>query len=142
MRRFLTILTLALLLLVTLGFSIRWPELQIPQASIVYDISGTPIRGLAEQNQINISLEDIPDSFILAVISVEDKNFYSHHGVDFTGILRALLTNIRQGEVAAGGSTISQQTAKNLYLTNERTLTRKIKELFYHWPKEKVASLN
>ena len=81
MRRFLTILTLALLLLVTLGFSIRWPELQIPQASIVYDISGTPIRGLAEQNQINISLEDIPDSFILAVISVEDKNFYSHHGV-------------------------------------------------------------
>ena len=131
MRRFLTILTLALLLLVTLGFSIRWPELQIPQASIVYDISGTPIRGLAEQNQINISLEDIPDSFILAVISVEDKNFYSHHGVDFTGILRALLTNIRQGEVAAGGSTISQQTAKNLFLTNERTLTRKIKELFY-----------
>ena len=131
MRKFLTILTLALLLVVTLGFSIHWPEMQIPQASIVYDVNGIPIRGLAEQNQINLPLEDIPDSFIAAVIVVEDKNFYRHHGVDFTGILRALLTNIRQGEVAAGGSTITQQTAKNLFLTNERTLTRKIKELFY-----------
>jgi 1A family penicillin-binding protein len=140
MRRFLIILTLALLLVVTLGFSIPWPEMQIPQASIVYDVNGTPIRGLAEQNQINLPLEDIPASFIAAVISVEDKNFYSHHGVDFTGILRALLTNIRQGEVAAGGSTITQQTAKNLFLTNERTLTRKIKELFYAIQLERTYS--
>lgn len=131
MRKFITILVLTLLLAVTIGFSFDWPEIQIPEASIVYDINGNPIRGLAEQNQINISLDEIPSSFIGAVIAIEDKNFYNHHGVDFTGILRAVLTNIRQGKVAAGGSTITQQTAKNLFLTNERTLTRKIKELFY-----------
>jgi 1A family penicillin-binding protein len=131
MRRFITILALTLLLAVTIGFSFDWPEMQIPKASIVYDINGTPIRGLAEQNQINISLEEIPSSFLAAVIAIEDKNFYNHHGVDFTGILRALLTNVREGKIAAGGSTITQQTAKNLFLTNERTLTRKIKELFY-----------
>ncbi|MFY9324535.1 MAG: PBP1A family penicillin-binding protein [Syntrophomonadaceae bacterium] len=131
MRRVITILALTLLLAVTLGFSFDWPAIKIPEPSIVYDINGTPMRGLSEQNQINISLEEIPSSFIAAVIAIEDKNFYSHHGVDFTGILRALYTNIRQGKVAAGGSTITQQTAKNLFLTNERTLTRKIKELFY-----------
>lgn len=131
MRKIATILTLALILTVTLGFSFDWLELQVPQASIVYDINGTPVRGLAEQNQINISLEEIPDSFKAAVIATEDKNFYDHHGVDFTGIMRALITNIRAGKIAAGGSTITQQTAKNLFLTNERTLIRKIKELFY-----------
>ena len=127
MRKFLTILTLALLLVVTLGFSIHWPEMQIPQASIVYDVNGIPIRGLAEQNQINLPLEDIPDSFIAAVIAVEDKNFYRHHGVDFTGILRALLTNIRQGEVDARGSPNTPQPPKNLYHTKEQFLTRKTK---------------
>lgn len=131
MRKSVTILSLVLISLVILGFNFNWPELQIPQASIVYDINGTPVRGLTEQNQINISLDEIPASFTAAVIAVEDKNFYNHHGVDFTGILRALIANIRAGKVTAGGSTITQQTAKNLFLTNERTLTRKIKELFY-----------
>jgi membrane carboxypeptidase/penicillin-binding protein len=94
MRRVITILALTLLLAVTLGFSFDWPAIKIPEPSIVYDINGTPMRGLSEQNQINISLEEIPSSFIAAVIAIEDKNFYSHHGVDFTGILRALYTNI------------------------------------------------
>lgn len=133
MRKYLAVLTLIFVLVVTLGFKISfsWLDLQIPQASIVYDVNGTPVRGLAEQNQINISLEEIPDSFKAAVIATEDKNFYNHHGVDFTGILRALITNVRAGKIAAGGSTITQQTAKNLFLTNERTLTRKMKELIY-----------
>jgi membrane peptidoglycan carboxypeptidase len=78
-----------------------------------------------------IPFQDIPEAFKQAVIAVEDKNFYRHHGVDPAGILRALLADLMAGEIVAGGSTITQQTAKVLYLSNERTLTRKIKELWY-----------
>lgn len=131
MRKFITILALALLLAVTVGFSFNLPEVQIPQGSIVYDINGQPIKGLTEQNQINIPLEEIPPSFTAAIVAVEDKNFYRHHGVDLSGIARAVISNIRARKVVAGGSTITQQTAKNLFLTNERTFTRKFKELFY-----------
>lgn len=131
MRRSANAVALVLLLLITLGFTFQLPEMKVPQSSIVYDINGQPIKGLAEQNQISIPLEEIPASFTDAVIAVEDKNFYQHHGVDMVGILRAVVTNLRQRRVAEGGSTITQQTAKNLFLTNERTLTRKIKELFY-----------
>jgi len=113
------------------GFSMQLPAFQVPQPSVIYDINGRVIKGLSQHNQIVIPLEDIPDAFKKAVIAVEDKNFYNHHGVDPTGILRALIADLKAGEVVAGGSTITQQTAKVLYLTNERTLTRKIKELWY-----------
>lgn len=131
MRKLWAASVLAIMLFVTVGFSFRLPEIEIPKGSIVYDINGQPIKGLAEQNQINVPLQEIAPSFTDAVIAVEDKNFYRHHGVDPVGIMRALIINIREGKVMAGGSTITQQTAKNLFLSNERTLTRKIKELFY-----------
>ncbi len=98
---------------------------------MVFDIKGRPIKGLAEENRISIEFEEIPESFKAAIIAVEDKNFYNHHGIDFTGILRALFLNLKAGKITAGGSTITQQTAKTLYLSNERTISRKIKELFY-----------
>lgn len=113
------------------GFQLALPEIQVPEASIVYDVNGTAIKGLADQNRINITLEEIPESFREAIVAVEDKNFYSHHGIDLGGIARAFITNIKAGRIAAGGSTITQQTAKNLFLSHERTVSRKIKELFY-----------
>lgn len=118
-------------IVVTSGFSLQLPAFQVPQPSVIYDINGKVIRGLSSENQIVIPFEEIPDSFKKAIIAVEDKNFYRHHGVDPLGILRALIADIKAREVVAGGSTITQQTAKTLYLSNERTLTRKIKELWY-----------
>ncbi len=118
-------------IIVSSGFSLQLPSFQVPQPSIIYDINGKVIRGLSEQNQIVIPFEDIPDSFKQAIIAVEDKNFYRHHGVDLSGILRALIADLKARKIVAGGSTITQQTAKILYLTNERTFTRKIKELWY-----------
>jgi penicillin-binding protein 1A len=73
-------------------------------------------------------LKELPPHLIDAVVSIEDQHFYTHNGVDLTGILRALSRNIRAGEVVEGGSTITQQLAKVLYLDRGRTLTRKIRE--------------
>lgn len=113
------------------GFIWKLPAAEVPVASVVYDINGREIEGLTPQNRISVSLDEISPDFLHAIIAVEDKNFYRHHGVDIFGIIRALLVNIRAGKVIEGGSTITQQTAKNIFLSNERTFTRKIKELFY-----------
>ena len=75
-------------------------------------------------------IESLPDHFIKAVMATEDRRFFEHIGIDFLGLLRAMVENARANSVVQGGSTITQQLAKNLFLTNERTLERKIKEAF------------
>ncbi len=79
---------------------------------------------------ISVPLEEMPDHLIKAVLATEDRRFYEHYGIDFFGTFRALLTNARAGGVVQGGSTITQQLAKNLFLSNERTIERKINEAF------------
>lgn len=74
-------------------------------------------------------IEDLPDYVTDAVMAVEDRRFYSHFGIDLIGTGRALLANIRAGRVVQGGSTLTQQLAKNLFLTSERTIRRKIQEV-------------
>ena len=75
-------------------------------------------------------LDTLPDHFIKAVLATEDRRFFEHFGIDFFGLVRAMIENARAASVVQGGSTITQQLAKNLFLTNERTLNRKIKEAF------------
>ena len=77
-----------------------------------------------------IVLDDIPDIYEDAVVSVEDHRFYRHHGVDFFSFVRAMFKNIKDGEISQGGSTITQQLAKNLFFTQEQKIQRKIAELF------------
>jgi penicillin-binding protein 1A len=77
-----------------------------------------------------IPLEDYPDHLIKAALATEDRRFYDHFGIDPSGLARALTANARAGGVVQGGSTISQQLAKNLFLSNERTIERKVKEAF------------
>jgi penicillin-binding protein 1A len=78
----------------------------------------------------SIPLEQFPDHLIKAVLATEDRSFYQHFGIDLIGTVRAILTNARAGGVVQGGSTLSQQLAKNLFLSNERTIERKVKEAF------------
>ncbi len=78
----------------------------------------------------SVPLEEIPDYLIKATLATEDRRFFSHFGIDIWGTLRALLENVRANEVRQGGSSITQQLAKNLFLTPERSLERKIKEAF------------
>ncbi len=82
------------------------------------DVVGEPLR-----------LSDLPAFLPAAAIAVEDRRFYSHHGLDLIGIARAAFVNLRAGRLVQGGSTITQQVAKNLFLTNARTLRRKVQEV-------------
>ncbi|KQP12950.1 PBP1A family penicillin-binding protein [Methylobacterium sp. Leaf93] len=78
----------------------------------------------------SLKLDDFPDSMIKALVSTEDRRFYEHWGIDPIGTARALVSNSRGGGNTQGGSSITQQLAKNLFLTNERSLERKINEAF------------
>ena len=77
-----------------------------------------------------VPLEEIPDSMIKATLATEDRRFFIHFGIDFFGTFRAMVENARAGGVVQGGSSLTQQLAKNLFLSNERTLGRKIKEAY------------
>lgn len=122
------------------GFIIELPPVKVPEPSIIYDVNGQVVRGISENNTINLTRDEIPEDFIRAIIAIEDKNFYHHHGIDPLGIIRAAFNNIKARRIVAGGSTITQQTAKNLFLTNERTWMRKYKELLYAFQLEREYS--
>jgi penicillin-binding protein 1A len=94
------------------------------------DRYGNEIGSRGIRHNDSIPLEDFPDHLIKATLATEDRRFYEHFGIDFPGLFRAMMTNARAGGVVQGGSSITQQLAKNLFLTNERTLERKIKEAF------------
>lgn len=92
-------------------------------------------------------IDQLPDHFIKAVLATEDRRFFEHFGIDLLGLARAMVENARANSVVQGGSTITQQLAKNLFLTNERTLERKIKEAFlalwleYNLSKKEILKL-
>ncbi len=77
-----------------------------------------------------VPLEEIPESVIKATMATEDRRFFEHYGIDVLGTVRALAENLRANDVVQGGSSLTQQLAKNLFLSSERSLQRKIKELF------------
>ena len=85
-------------------------------------------RGIKLDN--SVELEEMPDHLIQAVLATEDRRFFFHFGIDVLGTARALIENLRASAVVQGGSSLSQQLAKNIFLSNERTIERKIKEAF------------
>ena len=106
-------------------------DIRPPASSQIYDINGNLIANVhAAENRVPVSLNKIPKNLQNAFVAVEDARFYEHSGIDPRGILRAVWSNISDRGVSEGGSTITQQLAKNAYLTQERTLKRKIQEMF------------
>lgn len=97
-----------------------------------------------EAHRQYLPYNQIPRSFVNAIIAAEDDQFFHHIGIDFFGIARAMIANIKAGRIIQGGSTITQQTAKNLFKRESRTYRAKLKELLYalrleyHYPKEKI----
>lgn len=85
-------------------------------------------RGIIQRDSVPV--DEMPDHVIQAVLATEDRRFFTHWGIDFLGLARAMSENMRANGVVQGGSTLTQQLAKNLFLTNERTFERKIKEAF------------
>jgi penicillin-binding protein 1A len=123
----------------TLAFALALPAIEATKvdwrdqgdyAVTFLDRNGNEIgrRGIRQLD--NVPLADMPDYLIAAVLSTEDRRFYSHFGIDVWGTTRALIENLRANEVVQGGSSITQQVARILYLNNDRTIERKIQEAF------------
>jgi penicillin-binding protein 1A len=102
-------------------------------------------RGIIHEDSVPI--DELPDHLVKAVLATEDRRFFEHFGIDFLGLFRAMVTNAQAGGVVQGGSTLTQQLAKNLFLSNERSIDRKIKEAFLalwietHMTKKEILSL-
>jgi penicillin-binding protein 1A len=106
--------------------------LEIPKRPPTIEITGLDGSVLATRGEMagtNVALKDLPPYLPKAFIAIEDRRFYSHHGIDPLGILRAAVANVLHRGVSQGGSTLTQQLAKNLFLTQERTLQRKLQEV-------------
>lgn len=103
-------------------------DLHFVEATQVFDINGQLISKLFEENRIVVPISRVNPYIYQAIIANEDTRFYQHFGVDPIGILRAIVVNVRRGEVSEGGSTITQQLARNMFLNQEQTLSRKIRE--------------
>lgn len=104
-----------------------------PQATLILDRHGKLVDLVAAERRIVIGLDKMPPLLPKAFVAAEDGRFYEHPGLDFFSVLRALINNIRQGGKSQGGSTITQQVAKGLLLTPEKTYLRKFKEAILAW---------
>jgi penicillin-binding protein 1A len=100
-----------------------------PPTIQIVGLDGSVLATRGEMAGVNVALKDLPPYLPQAFIAIEDRRFYSHYGVDPLGIARAAVTNILHHGVSQGGSTLTQQLAKNLFLTQERTFQRKLQEV-------------
>ncbi|MCD8511850.1 MAG: PBP1A family penicillin-binding protein [Bacillus sp. (in: Bacteria)] len=116
-------------------------------ATVIYDQNGEPVSELSSARFSHVPLSEIPEDLIHAIISVEDQRFFSHNGLDIRGIARSAWRNFQAGSVVQGGSTITQQLAKNLFLTSDRTFGRKFREAItalrieWNFSKEEILEL-
>ena len=111
------------------------------ETSIIYDIDGNEITSLSGVKELYyIDSGDIPDILKKAFVITEDKDFYNHHGVDLSAIIRASIANAKNSAITQGASTITQQLARNMFLTQDVTWERKITEMFTAMELEKKFS--
>lgn len=122
------------------GGTVFYLALGLPNTDTLWDVDGSPgVTFVATDGTVllnrggfagtAIHLNELPEFLPQAVMAIEDRRFYSHYGIDPRGLARAIYTNIKRGAFVQGGSTITQQLAKNVFLAPERTLTRKVREL-------------
>ena len=113
------------------------------QTSTIYDADGEVISYIkGDKESAYVKYEDIPAQIVTAMVSIEDKRFYQHAGVDIRALARSAKAIIESGKLSQGGSTITMQLARNIYLTTEKSWERKIKEIFIALELEKVYSKN
>ncbi|MGB9843669.1 MAG: transglycosylase domain-containing protein, partial [Caldisericia bacterium] len=112
-----------------------------PESSEIYDRNGNLIKTVYfAENRFYVPLSDISKNFLDALIASEDERFYSHKGVDFIAMFRALYTNIKARQIVSGFSTITMQLARELFLSKEVTFERKIKEMILALRLERIYS--
>jgi penicillin-binding protein 1A len=117
---------------------------RLPERSAIYDRDGNHYSYIDGENRITIPLKDVPSDFIKAACAREDSKFWEHNGIDFEGVARAALTNVKAGTIRQGGSTITQQLARNTFSLTGRSLDRKALEALlarrieHHYSKEQI----
>lgn len=115
-------------------------ESPLAHPTFIYDKDGNKVSQLSSSKIVPVSLDKVPVPIREAIIAVEDRRFYDHQGVDIRAILRAFARDLQAGDFSEGGSTITQQLAKNLFLPSDKTLARKIKEAGYAFKIESTLS--
>jgi len=118
--------------------TIREIPLQIPLR--IFSRDGRLIEEVGERRRILVTYDDLPDFVVNAFVAAEDGRFFDHPGIDYQGILRALLLLVKSGEISGGGSTITQQLARDYFLTREQLFTRKLREAFLAYQIEQAFS--
>lgn len=117
------------------------------QSTTIYDAADSPVFTIFKEQRIDVPIEEMSPNLIKAVISVEDQRFYEHSGIDAIRVAAAVLKNIEEGRRAEGGSTITQQLARQSFLTRDKTFRRKLKEVILaahiegSFPKERILEL-
>ncbi len=120
--------TLFLLAMVFFLYFVPLPAPTVPVATRVFDRDGELVGSLFSQNRVPVPLSQVPEVLRKGIVALEDERFYEHHGIDAIGVLRAAWRNLRAGRIVEGGSTITAQVARTLYLTHEVTISRKVVE--------------
>jgi penicillin-binding protein 1A len=122
-------------------------RVEIGQNSFIYAADGSLLGGISsERNRQPVPLKRISPWLPKATVAIEDRRFYEHGGIDPSGIARAVWSNVRAGKVVEGGSTITQQLVRNLYISREQTFQRKLKEaclaikLNRAWSRDKILA--
>src|SRR6202451_3563804 len=125
--------------------SLREVQLQVPLR--IYSRDGKLIQSIGEQRRIPVRYDQLPPKLIQAFLATEDDRFFRHHGVDWQGILRAAVANLKAGGIRQGASTIAMQVARAMYLTPRRDMNRKMSEIYIsllmeaEFSKEEIFSL-
>jgi penicillin-binding protein 1A len=130
----------ALLILPTLPSIDELGEQRLKVPLRVYTADKQLIAEFGEEKRIPTKIDDVPQPLIHAILAAEDHSFLYHRGVDFLGILRAVIVNLRSGSASQGGSTITMQVARNYFLSPEKTYTRKIREVLLAFKLERELS--
>ena len=102
----------------------------MPQATTLYDAQDRPVFTIFKERRIEVPLQEISPELVRAVLAIEDQRYYNHLGIDLWRIGGAALANLRKGDAVQGGSTITQQLARKSFLTDDKTIRRKLKEMF------------
>jgi penicillin-binding protein 1A len=125
--------------------SLREVQLQVPLR--IYSRDGKLIQSIGEQRRIPVRYEQLPKKLVLAFLATEDDRFFRHHGVDWQGILRAAVANLKAGGIRQGASTITMQVSRDMFLTPRRDMKRKMSEIYIsllmeaEFTKEEIFSL-
>lgn len=139
MKKFLKLLRslvlLAMVVCICSGFVVAGKGYQVYQDAIEEVSLEDKVASIREKDSFT-EYEDLPKIYVQAVVAVEDKRFENHGGVDFIAICRAVMNDIRAGAFVEGGSTITQQLAKNLYFSQDKDFVRKAAEVFVAWDLE------